>query len=75
MGRYVTALDWMAIPTGHGRREYQAYVPHPLQDWAPLLDASAVLTVNEATQSIATISAAHDEFPHAALVDWVLGEC
>ena len=72
MGRYVTALDWMAIPTGHGRREYQAYVPHPLQDWAPLLDASAVLTVNEATQSIATISAAHDEFPHAALVDWVL---
>ena len=62
----------MATPTGDGRREYHAYVPYPLKGWAPLLDASAVLAVNEATQSIATISTMYAEFPHAALVDWVL---
>ena len=72
VGRYVTAEDWMATPTGYGRRTYRAYVAYPLSGWSPLLDAAAVQTVAEATKSLETISAMHDQCPRAALVDWVL---
>ena len=72
VGRYAAAEDWMATPTGYGRRRYRAYVPYPLSGWSPLLDAAVVQTVAEATKSLETISAMHEQFPSAALVDWVL---
>ena len=72
VGRYAIAEDWMATPTGYGRRRYRGYVPYPLSGWSPLLDAAVVQAVAAATRSLETISAVHDRFPRAALVDWVL---
>ena len=68
MGRHVDAEDWMASPTGYGRRKYITYVPHPLTEWSPVLNVEMMQTVAAATGALA----ATETVPSAAVANWMI---
>lgn len=72
MGRYIIAEAWLAGPKGYGRREYRAYVPHPLAGWAPSLAPAEVSAVTAAHGAISRVASLPDTHRGAALADWAI---
>ena len=72
MGSYVDAEGWMAIPTGYGRRAYQAYVPHPLRSLSLSLDTDTVNAFAAADRALVTIASLPGTPLGTAIADWMI---
>lgn len=56
MGRYVTAEGWIVASGTYAKREYRAYVPHPLAGWSPSVSADMMSSLNSASDALASLA-------------------
>ena len=72
MGQYIDAQGWMATPTGYGRRNYRAYVPHPLEGWDPSLGVEAMNAVTAADRALVAATSLPQTDLGGAIASWMV---
>jgi len=69
MGRYITAEGWIVAGGAYGKREYRAYMPHPLAGWSPSVSADMMSSLNSASDALASLASRRSS--RAGLGEWM----
>ncbi len=69
MGRYVTTEGWIFADGVYGKREYQAYVPHPLAGWSLSVSVELMSSLNSARDALASLASRRSTT--AGLGEWM----
>ena len=69
MGRYITAEGWIVTDGTYAKREYRAYVPHPLAGWSPSVSADMMSSLNSASEALASLTSRRSAA--AGLGEWM----
>ena len=69
MGRYITAEGWIVVDGTYGKREYRAYMPHPLAGWSPSVSADMMSSLNSASDALASLASRRSS--SAGLGEWM----